>query len=93
MGFKVATSASGIARRYYWPWSANRDQVKIISKVGSDVQAEEARNKDYDDHDADNVENVHCTLRFRDRRKGRKGLRGLMYLPATVTDAYADAHA
>lgn len=34
--------------------------------ICSEAQAEEARNKDYDDHDADDVENVHGTLRSRD---------------------------
>jgi hypothetical protein len=33
------------------------------------VQAEEARNKDDDHHDADDVKNVHCTLRL--KKKGR----------------------
>ena len=27
-------------------------------------QAEEARNNDYDDHDADDVKNIHCLLRI-----------------------------
>jgi hypothetical protein len=29
----------------------------------SNMQPEEAGNCDYDDHDADNVENIHCVLR------------------------------
>jgi hypothetical protein len=42
------------------------DQVNVISAVCSDVQAQEACNNDYDDHDADDVKNVHGTLRLRD---------------------------
>jgi hypothetical protein len=56
------------------------------------VYAEVARNNDYDDHDADDVKNVHGTLRLRDReKKSRKSLCGFMNLPAAVT--YTDAHA
>ena len=33
--------------------------------IHSDVQTQEARNDKYDDHDADDVENIHCALRFR----------------------------
>lgn len=29
------------------------------------MQTQEARNDKYDDHDADDVENIHCALRFR----------------------------
>jgi hypothetical protein len=32
------------------------------------VQSEEACNYDYDDHDADDVKNVHCVLRLRHAR-------------------------
>jgi len=31
-------------------------------KFFSDVQPKEARNKDYDDHDTDDVKNIHYTL-------------------------------
>ena len=31
----------------------------------SNAQTQEARNDKYDDHDADDVENIHCALRFR----------------------------
>ena len=33
-----------------------------IDFVCSDVYPKEACNKDYDDHDTDDVKNVHCTL-------------------------------
>jgi hypothetical protein len=36
--------------------------------VCSNVQPEESGNKDYDDHDADDVKNVHCTLRLKHAR-------------------------
>jgi hypothetical protein len=34
----------------------------------SDAQPEESGNNDYDDHDADDVKNVHCTLQLRHAR-------------------------
>ena len=36
-----------------------------ILLVYSDTQSEEACNHEYYDHDADDVENIHCALRFR----------------------------
>jgi len=41
---------------------------KSYRMVCSNVQPEESGNKDYDDHDADDVKNVHCTLRLRHAR-------------------------
>jgi hypothetical protein len=44
---------------------------KIMSKsyrMVCSTQPEESGNKDYDDHDADDVKNVHCTLRLRHAR-------------------------
>src|ERR1700687_1176111 len=72
---------------------ANHDEIRSKSDwiVCSDVQAEEARNEDYDDHDADDVKNIHCTLRLRDREKKPQSLCGIMYLPAAVTDTDAQA--
>jgi hypothetical protein len=50
---------------------AQADKIRSNSNraVCSDVHAEVARNNDYDDHDADDVKNVHGTLRLRDREK------------------------
>jgi hypothetical protein len=69
---------------------------KSYRVICSGVHAEEARNKDYDDHDANDVKNVHCTLRLKDRRKKaarslRPGFFSAVFLPAIVTDT--DAHA
>jgi hypothetical protein len=49
---------------------ANHDTIRLKSyrMVCSNVQPQEAGNKDYDDHDADDVKNVHCTLRLRHAR-------------------------
>src|SRR6266403_5831316 len=50
---------------------AQADKIRSNSyrAVCSDVYAEVARNNDYDDHDADDVKNVHGTLRLRDSEK------------------------
>jgi hypothetical protein len=40
------------------------DRLSISVLLASDVKPEEACNQDYDDHDADDVKNVHCALRF-----------------------------
>jgi hypothetical protein len=49
---------------------ADHDTIRSKSyrMVCSNVQPEESGNKDYDDHDADDVKNVHCTLRLRHAR-------------------------
>jgi hypothetical protein len=49
---------------------ASRDTIRSKSyrMVCSNAQPEESGNKDYDDHDADDVKNVHCTLRSRHAR-------------------------
>ena len=48
--------------------SHNKIRPKSYRIVCSNVQPEEPGNKDYDDHDADDVKNVHCTLRLRHAR-------------------------
>ena len=40
-------------------------QVADASGAPSNVQTQVARNDQYNDHDADDVENIHCALRFR----------------------------
>jgi hypothetical protein len=46
----------------------------------SDVQPEEARNNDYDDHDTDNVENIHYTLPLSHAlRKKARLLKGMTF--------------
>jgi hypothetical protein len=49
---------------------ASRDTIRSKSyrMVCSNAQPEESGNQDYDDHDADDVKNVHCTLRARHAR-------------------------
>lgn len=49
---------------------ASRDTIKSKSyrMVCSNAQPEESGNQDYDDHDADDVKDVHCTLRSRHAR-------------------------
>jgi hypothetical protein len=44
---------------------ASHDKIRSKSyRMVCSTQPEESGNKDYDDHDADEVKNVHCTLRF-----------------------------
>ena len=49
---------------------ASHDTIRSKSYriVCSNVQPQESGNKDYDDHDADDVKNVHSTLRLRHAR-------------------------
>jgi hypothetical protein len=47
----------------------NHDKIKSKSyRIVCSTQPEESGNKEYDDHDADDVKNVHCTLRLRHAR-------------------------
>jgi hypothetical protein len=44
---------------------ASHDKIRSKSyRMVCSTQPEESGNKDYDDHDADDVKNVHCTLRL-----------------------------
>jgi hypothetical protein len=45
-------------------FAAREVSDRLLRHSTSDVQPEETCNKDYDDHDADDVKNVHCALRF-----------------------------
>ena len=66
-GQEVVPSASGIALSYYGLWPAMIRSGQIVSD-GLSTQPEESGNKDYDDHDADDVKNVHCALLLRHAR-------------------------
>jgi hypothetical protein len=45
---------------------ASHEKIRSKSyRMVCSTQPEESGNKDYDDHDADDVKNVHCTLRLR----------------------------
>lgn len=71
-GISVSSADSGIAAGGVGKSSSGgavkdgRFSGGAAATICSEAQAEEARNKDYDDHDADDVENVHGTLRSRD---------------------------
>jgi hypothetical protein len=41
-----------------------RREISRSAVYGSNVQSEEARNDNYYDHDADDIEDVHCVLRW-----------------------------
>jgi hypothetical protein len=42
------------------------EQVADGNGSHSNVQTQESSNDKYDDHDTDDVENIHCALHFRD---------------------------
>jgi hypothetical protein len=68
VGVKSCTKRKRIALSYYCPL-ASHDKIRPRSyRMDCSTQPEESGNKDYDDHDADDVKNVHCILRLRHAR-------------------------
>ena len=68
LGVKACTKRKRNCSQLLLPL-ASHDKIRSKSyRMVCSTQPEESGNKDYDDHDADDVKNVHCTLRLRHAR-------------------------